>query len=77
VVQVEERSPYPALQRILVKGWVTAEWSVSENNRSARYYSLTPEGREQFETEVSQFQQRLDHAIRAVPGEAEGVCPER
>jgi transcriptional regulator len=71
VLQVEEGSLYPALQRMLVKGWVTAEWSVSENNRRARYYSLTPEGRRQLDAELSQFR-RMNHAIRSVLGEAVG-----
>lgn len=69
VLQVEEGSLYPALQRMLVKGWVTAEWSVSENNRRARFYSLTPEGRRQLESELTQYD-RLSHAIRAVLSES-------
>jgi PadR family transcriptional regulator, regulatory protein PadR len=71
VLQVEEGSLYPSLQRMLVKGWVTAEWSVSENNRRARYYSLTPEGRQQLDQELSQYA-RMNYAIRAVLGEAAG-----
>jgi transcriptional regulator len=67
VLQVEEGSLYPALQRMLAKGWVSAEWSVSENNRRARYYSLTPEGRRQLDSELSQYE-RMSHAIRAVLG---------
>ena len=45
VLQVEEGSLYPALQRMLIKGWVTAEWAQSENNRRARYYRLTTAGK--------------------------------
>jgi transcriptional regulator len=45
VLQVEEGSLYPALQRMLVKGWVIAEWGVTAGNRRARYYSLTPAGK--------------------------------
>ena len=45
VLQVEEGSLYPALQRLLIKGWVAAEWGHSANNRRARYYRLTPAGR--------------------------------
>src|SRR5512142_2794225 len=56
VLQVEEGSLYPALQRMLVKGWVTAEWGQSDNNRRARYYSLTPDGRKQLSSELSEFQ---------------------
>ena len=56
VLQVEEGSLYPALQRMLVKGWVAAEWKQSENNRRARYYRLTAEGRKQMAREVSEFE---------------------
>ncbi len=45
VLQVEEGSLYPALQRMLIKGWVTAEWRQTENNRRARYYRLTAAGK--------------------------------
>jgi PadR family transcriptional regulator, regulatory protein PadR len=65
VLQVEEGSLYPALQRMLVKGWVTAEWGVTPENRRARYYRLTAAGRKQLESEVSQFD-RVMHAIRRV-----------
>jgi PadR family transcriptional regulator, regulatory protein PadR len=65
VLQVEEGSLYPALQRMLVKGWVTAEWGATPENRRARYYQLTVAGRKQLETEVSQFE-RVIHAIHRV-----------
>jgi transcriptional regulator len=65
VLQVEEGSLYPALQRMLVKGWVSAEWRQSENNRRARYYSLTKAGREQLTREISEFE-RVVHAITRV-----------
>lgn len=65
VLQVEEGSLYPALQRMLIKGWVVAEWGVTLENRRARYYRLTPAGRKQLESEVSQFE-RVMHAIRRV-----------
>jgi transcriptional regulator len=55
VLQVEEGSLYPALQRMLIKGWVAAEWKQSENNRRARYYRLTPEGRKQMAREVDEY----------------------
>src|SRR6266576_3019756 len=54
VLQVEEGSLYPALQRMLIKGWVTAEWGVTAGNRRARYYRLTRSGRKQSDTEVAQ-----------------------
>jgi transcriptional regulator len=56
VLQVEEGSLYPALQRMLMKGWVTAKWGTTEGNRRARYYRLTAGGRRQLEAEVSQFE---------------------
>ena len=51
VLQVEEGSLYPALQRMLIKGWVTAPWGVTAGNRRARYYSITREGRKQLAVE--------------------------
>jgi len=65
VLQVEEGSLYPALQRMLIKQWVTAEWGVTAGNRRARYYRLTPEGRRQLETELSQYK-RVNLAIQKV-----------
>jgi PadR family transcriptional regulator, regulatory protein PadR len=56
VLEVEEGSLYPALQRMLVKGWVVAEWRQSENNRRARFYKLTPEGRKQLARELREFE---------------------
>ncbi len=56
ILQVEEGSLYPALQRMLVKGWVLAEWGTSENNRRARFYKLTPAGRKQLAAEISEFE---------------------
>jgi len=62
---IEEGSLYPALNRMLVKGWLTAEWGLSENNRKARFYKLTEDGRKQLERESSQFD-RLVRAIQLV-----------
>jgi PadR family transcriptional regulator PadR len=55
VLRVEEGSLYPALQRMLIKGWVTAKWGTTAGNRRARYYRLTPLGRKQLEAELTQF----------------------
>ena len=55
VLQVEEGSLYPALQRMSIKGWVVAEWKQTEKNRRARYYRMTRAGRKQLATELSQF----------------------
>src|SRR2546427_12793081 len=65
VLQVEEGSLYPALQRMLIKGWVTAKWGVTAGNRRARYYKLTAEGRKQLATELSRYQ-RVSGAIQKV-----------
>jgi PadR family transcriptional regulator, regulatory protein PadR len=65
VLQVEEGSLYPALQRMLIKGWVAADWAQSENNRRARYYRLTPAGKKQLNVEVSEFE-RVMRAIANV-----------
>jgi transcriptional regulator len=62
VLQVEEGSLYPALQRMLIKGWVVAERAQTENNRRARYYRLTPAGRKQLAVELSQF----DRVMQAI-----------
>lgn len=62
VLQVEEGSLYPALQRMLIKGWIVGEWGVSENNRRARFYRLTPAGEKQLERELAGF----DRVMRAV-----------
>jgi PadR family transcriptional regulator, regulatory protein PadR len=56
---VEEGSLYPALQRLLLQGWVKAEWKKTETNRRARFYSLTPAGRKQLGLELSQFEQMI------------------
>src|SRR3989442_4827866 len=64
-LQIEDGSLYPALNRMLVKGWLTAEWGISENNRKARFYKLTPEGRKQLERVSKQFD-RLVEAIQLV-----------
>lgn len=65
VLHVEEGSLYPALQRMLIQGWVTAEWGVTAGNRRARYYTLTTAGRKQLGIEVSQFE-RVIGAISRV-----------
>src|SRR5215475_13877615 len=55
VLQVGESSLYPALQRLLLNGWVKAEWGASENNRRARYYTLTAAGRKRLAYEREEF----------------------
>ncbi len=65
VLQVGESSLYPALQRLLLNGWVKAEWGASENNRRARYYTLTAAGRKQLAAEREDFE-RMIAAIQKV-----------
>ncbi len=65
VLRVEEGSLYPALQKILLKGWVTADWGISETNRKVRFYHLTPAGQKQLETELTDYD-RVNEAIQAV-----------
>jgi PadR family transcriptional regulator PadR len=64
VLQVGESALYPALQRLLMNGWVKAEWGTSENNRRARYYTLTAAGRRQLSAERAEF----DRMVGAIQG---------
>lgn len=64
VLRVEEGSLYPALQRMLIKGWVVAEWGVTAGNRRARYYTLTPDGSKQLDIEISQFERVMGAIAR-------------
>ena len=64
-LEIEDGSLYPALNRMLVKGWLKAEWGVSENNRRARFYKLTSDGRQELERETRQFEKQV-LAIRRV-----------
>ncbi len=65
VLHVEEGALYPALQRILLKGWVTADWGISETNRKVRFYRLTPEGSRQLDAELTGYD-RVNAAIQSV-----------
>src|SRR6516225_2683863 len=65
VLRVEEGSLYPALQKILLKGWVTAEWGISETNRKVRFYRLTAEGSRQLKQELSTYE-RVTGAIQSI-----------
>ena len=66
VLQVEEGSLYPALQRLALKGWVKAEWGQSDNNRRARFYKLTPAGRKQLKQEEADFERVLEAILRVM-----------
>jgi PadR family transcriptional regulator PadR len=65
VLQVEEGSLYPCLQRMLIKGWLKGEWGKTEENRRARYYGLTAEGRKQLAREMERYA-RVSEAIARV-----------
>jgi transcriptional regulator len=65
VLQIEEGSLYPSLQKILLKGWATGEWGVSESNRKVRFYSLTPAGRKHLAMEVKEYD-RVTLAIQSI-----------
>jgi transcriptional regulator len=65
VLHVEEGALYPALQKILLKGWVTSEWGISETNRKVRFYKLTRAGRMQLEAELAGYD-RVNAAIQSV-----------
>jgi transcriptional regulator len=64
-LQVQQGSLYPALHRLEQQGWIEAEWRPSENNRRAKYYSLTGAGRKQLEVETANWE-RLSAAIRQI-----------
>lgn len=65
VLDVNQGSLYPALQRMKRRGWIVAEWRVSDNNRRARFYSITREGEKQLEAEVEEWQ-RTSGAVNRV-----------
>lgn len=68
-LRIEDGSLYPSLNRMIVKGWLTAEWGTSENNRKARFYRLTPRGRRQLDRQGDEFG-RLVEAILQVMEQA-------
>lgn len=66
VLQVGESSLYPSLQRLLLKGWVKGEWGTSENNRRARYYTITPAGKKHLAAERVEFERLLGAMARVM-----------
>jgi PadR family transcriptional regulator PadR len=66
ILQVEEGSLYPELQRMLIEGWVTANWGATAGNRRARYYQLTAAGRKQLTVEMSQFARVIGAITRVI-----------
>jgi PadR family transcriptional regulator PadR len=67
ILHVEEGSLYPALQRLELNGWIEGEWGVSANNRRARFYKLTPEGRKKLAAETARYRE-MTGAIARVMG---------
>ena len=65
LLEIEDGSLYPALNRMLAKGWLASKWGISETNRNARFYQLTPAGRKQLEHETKKFDQ-IVHAVQLV-----------
>ena len=66
VLRVEEGSLYPALQRLLVKGWTSSRWGTTAGNRRARYYRLTASGRKQLAVELSQFERVMQAIVQVI-----------
>ena len=69
VLQVEEGSLYPALQRLLQRGWIAAQWKMSPNARRARYYRLTPAGRKQLVAAESRWRRFVEAMARVLAPE--------
>ena len=69
-LQIEEGSLYPALYRLEDRGWIQSEMGVSENNRRARFYRLTPKGRSQLKTEVADFRRFVTAVFQVIEGPA-------
>jgi transcriptional regulator len=65
ILQVEEGSLYPALQRMLIKGWLTAQWGKTVENRRARYYRLTRLGKKQLQQQLERYE-RISEAIARI-----------
>jgi PadR family transcriptional regulator PadR len=66
VIEVEEGSLYPALQRMLKAGWLMADWGLSERNREVRIYRLTPQGRQQLQRKVTAFERLLSGVLKVL-----------
>lgn len=67
-LRIGEGSLYPALQRLLLNGWVDAEWGVSESNRKARFYRITPAGRKQLAQDVKSYEFMIGAIARVMEG---------
>jgi PadR family transcriptional regulator PadR len=72
VLRVEEGALYPALHRLEKRGWIEAEWGLSENNRKAKYYRITARGRQQLRSEISAWRRYVDAVFLVLEPAAEG-----
>jgi transcriptional regulator len=70
VLRIDHGSLYPALQRLKKRGWISADWGTSENNRRARYYQLTAAGRKQLSAERSRWEKLTEAIARVLEGPA-------
>lgn len=70
LLRIEEGSLYPALHRMQRRGWLASEWGVSESNRKAKYYRLTPAGREQLEREIATWNRLVEAISQVLTGAA-------
>jgi transcriptional regulator len=66
VLQVEEGSLYPALQRLELNGWIEGDWGISANNRRARFYKLTPAGRKRLSVETERYKEMAGAIARVI-----------
>jgi len=66
MLEIEEGSLYPALQRLMLQGWIAAEWGRSANNRRARFYRLTPAGRKQLGQQINNFDRLMEGIYRVL-----------
>lgn len=73
VLDIEFGSLYPALKRLEAKGWVSAKWEVSESNRKAKYYRLTPQGRKQLQREHSKWEEFVSAVSQIMGPSVEGA----
>jgi transcriptional regulator len=72
VLKIDHGSLYPALHRLVRRGWITSKWGTSENNRRAKFYRLTPAGRKQLQTETSKWERMVEavgRVMQSAPGE--------
>jgi PadR family transcriptional regulator len=75
VLEIEDAALYQALHRLEKRDWIASEWGVSENNRRAKYYDLTPKGRRQLRTEDSTFRRYAEAVFTVLDASADHLAP--